>query len=96
MNCPRYLKRLMLIMLMLIYLAIHSHFAIVYICFLILQNIQILAQSSQECISVHELNLNEPLPQFAALKQLSFYQFQRNPKILMPLQFLTIYYAAFC
>ena len=93
MNCPRYLKFLML--LMLIYLAIHSHFSIVYNSFLILQNIQILAQPFQECISVHELNLNAAF-KFAALKHLSFYQFQRNPKILTPPQMLTIYCIKLC
>ena len=61
----------MSVLLNLIYLAIHSRFSIVYNSFLILQNIQILAQSSQECTSVHELNLNDSLRQFAAILFLS-------------------------
>ena len=72
----------MLIFLMFIYLAIHSHFSIVYKSFLIFQNVQILAQESQECISVHALNLNDLLDQFAALKHLFFLSISKESKNL--------------
>lgn len=48
-------------LVMLIYLTIHSHFSIVCKSSLVLQNIQILTQSFEECVSVHELNLSDSL-----------------------------------
>ena len=92
-NCFRYLKLMMLILLMLIYLAIHSHFSIVYTSLLILQNTQILHNDLRN-VFLLIIEFGRLIASICCIK--TSYLFQSNPKILMPLHFLTIYYIKLC
>ena len=86
------MKILILILLMLIYLVIYSHFSIVYNSFLISQNIQILAQSCQECISAYELNLEGLIASVCYIKASFFLSTSKESKKFNALQLPTIYY----
>ena len=96
MNCPQYLKLLVLILLMLIYLAIYSHFSIVY------NSLFDFAKHSNPRTVISEvyfcswIEFERLIVSICCVKTSFFDQFQWNQKISMPLQLLTIHYIKSC